>query len=992
MASISDILPTTTQQQIIFELCTDNTGSMGQACTASKTSASEIRALTSLAMGCPSVKFGVVGDYDKSTPNFEIGGCVTTPPDADNDTFNDFLEKHMKPCGGGGAPEAYITYLNRMLCSELVPNVLFLFLDALPHGYEGRLDNEGNLELAYITANGMSQDWNVVCDTVKSRGIHVVTFLTANSQKLRECYTKLGDVVVVQSNRSEVITKTMLSVFYGLVGQSQNDDITYYYLDQGSKIVSRTKIEPLCQVDFMRKFQTADIGFVIETFRRLINPTISQSIMCLTTNPILGKYWRAICGKYRFVDDGRFETQCKEIMDKLSQCSARLTGTDAITFKKWIDESHNDSPIIHNKIKSAYDGCPTFIIPQEMKASLSLDDILALGRDGKFFEVSKVIATIQLTKDVQDLSESEDESPNFLPITLSNKDLFSLIGNLLSPGLILPMATSLMIAILSLNNRFLGERAFAFLMEHKGAWIKWDQDQTGEQLFPAFWSVNFFQLLKLVPEPLLTTQEQEFRDHFLTVMRVTRNHDAKLQIVCPYMSQKLPSDVTWKQFCDPANGGCGHERCFTTFPGDSQVCGICISLQDPAIKKEAENYRHKTDAREICEKNKDTHWAQCWTCKSNYSVTTIDQLKVRAKCHDCRFGNKPQIVECVECLGKYLSPGGSAILAMRRYMSSLHESPELQERLALADSNGDFICPRCLVHPDTMKMEVDVKISALIDENPNLQTIIPFTPYATLVDKKTKLWKRVLQVKYEPKEMTIDKLKYNGFTIHTPEMVAKSTVDTLLNHDGFASCGMCASDVPVREMVPWCGYCPNHGCRRCIDAVYGQFKMGTVVSQSIVSCPFCKSAPKYNVVRNMQLRHVRNLRPTRQNKGEICTWEPREIYASCIRCLCIKPALSRECAQEVPRLDNWICTDCVSAQPVSTDKVSEIAGKHCPQCDAFTEHIGGCHHMSCPCGSHWCWVCRGQFTSEEIYDHMAGCGGIFPRNAGDDDDYDDYDY
>lgn len=51
--------------------------------------------------------------------------------------------------------------------------------------------------------------------------------------------------------------------------------------------------------------------------------------------------------------------------------------------------------------------------------------------------------------------------------------------------------------------------------------------------------------------------------------------------------------------------------------------------------------------------------------------------------------------------------------------------------------------------------------------------------------------------------------------------------------------------------------------------------------------------------------------------------------------------------------------------------------KRCPTCQAMTEKIEGCNHMTCRCGSHWCWVCRRAFPMGTIYTHMAEShGGI----------------
>ena len=981
----------------------DNTGSMEKALEAVPQSAIEISALISLAMGCNSLKLGVVGDYDRKTPDNQKGGCVTIPRNADNDTINYFVDKYMRPYGGGRIPEAYITSLHLMLQSGDVPQVLFWILDALPHGYKGAaLDDEGKLEKKFLDQRRLSQDWDVVCDLVKEAGVTVFTFSTVHNQSLCECYTKLGYYIPISSNTTAVITRTVMSVFNALIGQSQDDNgITYHYQESGRMDIRTCRqIEPLCKIDFIRQLSTIDPEFVINTFLNLLDPLNPHSVMCLTTNQILGKYWRTICGKYHIIEDRKYSEQCKAVMDKFSLCQNRLNPVDCYALKKWNEESHNDSPIIHEMIKKVYvEGDDVAIIPQEMLGSLSLDDVLSLGRECEFAGVSKVIAAIQITNTPQLLPESEDEAPRFIPMKLINKQFFSLIGNLLSPGVILPRTASMMIAVLSLNNKFLKKRAKQFLKNNKGKWIDWsliDEGGAKKQKSPAFWPVNFFRLVNKLPEELLTPEEHLFRDKFLSISRIVCNHDAVVSIKCPLMSDKLRQDVTWKRLCI----GCNHKRCFTTFPGNSDFCGICISLRNKSIQTQAKNYGYKTDPKEIAEQVSGTHWTQCFICKGNYGITATNQLKVRAKCHFCRLGQEPECVQCIQCLGHYLSPGGSAFRAMHEQIESLQKLPQFEDQLKQLTNvaSGEFLCPRCIDHPDTMTTEVEVKISTLLEENQQLKKCIPYTPYDTLVNSKEKLWMRVLKVaSSEAESISRMNFTFNKFAIHDHDSVGEKVVDTLFNHCGIATCDMCVSEVSIANLTKWCGHCQNRACKSCINAVYGQFEVGKVVQQCNVSCPFCKSPPKFEVISNLEIRHMRNLRPTNRNRGVICQWDPQTIYAACGQCLCIKPALARECARASPTLVDWICEDCTQANQIPSilgDAKDAPETKQCPKCDVSIQRTGGCNHITCQCGTHWCWVCgsdnqRGiPFNSHSIYDHMSHCGGIFPGDVdGDDDDY-----
>lgn len=53
--------------------------------------------------------------------------------------------------------------------------------------------------------------------------------------------------------------------------------------------------------------------------------------------------------------------------------------------------------------------------------------------------------------------------------------------------------------------------------------------------------------------------------------------------------------------------------------------------------------------------------------------------------------------------------------------------------------------------------------------------------------------------------------------------------------------------------------------------------------------------------------------------------------------------------------------------------------KRCPKCKRYMQKNGGCNHIFCPCGCHWCYVCGESFpTSDKCYRHLINIhGGYF---------------
>lgn len=51
----------------------------------------------------------------------------------------------------------------------------------------------------------------------------------------------------------------------------------------------------------------------------------------------------------------------------------------------------------------------------------------------------------------------------------------------------------------------------------------------------------------------------------------------------------------------------------------------------------------------------------------------------------------------------------------------------------------------------------------------------------------------------------------------------------------------------------------------------------------------------------------------------------------------------------------------------------------CPKCKTPTYKDGGCNHITCPCGCHWCYKCGEGFgCASKCYEHLSHVhGGCF---------------
>jgi len=51
--------------------------------------------------------------------------------------------------------------------------------------------------------------------------------------------------------------------------------------------------------------------------------------------------------------------------------------------------------------------------------------------------------------------------------------------------------------------------------------------------------------------------------------------------------------------------------------------------------------------------------------------------------------------------------------------------------------------------------------------------------------------------------------------------------------------------------------------------------------------------------------------------------------------------------------------------------------KSCPQCNNGVEKDEGCNHITCRCGSHWCWKCVTILDPNNLPQHFTEKHPIF---------------
>jgi hypothetical protein len=192
---------------------------------------------------------------------------------------------------------------------------------------------------------------------------------------------------------------------------------------------------------------------------------------------------------------------------------------------------------------------------------------------------------------------------------------------------------------------------------------------------------------------------------------------------------------------------------------------------------------------------------------------------------------------------------------------------------------------------------------------------------------------------------------------------ARSWVSTGTIQHG--ECQICFDEFKRSLLIPLCGSgkCRAHACIECAKSWYTQPKPGHNVKLTNLLCPYCKQVPKGTILKRCGGRQLLYIRGA--------TMDPKFHHAWCVKCYKIKKHVEKICAQEPPKVDNFVCEDC-------DDSVIATMSTPCPSCNAPTIKSSGCNHIECVCGAHWCYECGDEFDEDEIYDHMdEEHGGIY---------------
>ncbi|KAE8317126.1 hypothetical protein BDV41DRAFT_526817 [Aspergillus transmontanensis] len=410
---------------------------------------------------------------------------------------------------------------------------------------------------------------------------------------------------------------------------------------------------------------------------------------------------------------------------------------------------------------------------------------------------------------------------------------------------------------------------------------------------------------------------------------------------------------------------CQYPRSVTMMGRDEQ-CGMCLSGFPEAYGA----------TKEDTEQTPMT-WVECYTptCRAQYVVYDVGELRVRPKCHYCRARNasKPTkdaqhplhdapCVECHRCLSRIIWP-----------------EPYRPANV----SEADFVCPACTAGRQTVVNE-ETSAEQLAGENTlswliedSLQPDGHVFSNRSVYDTVSTVGPDNFVSRITLFPVSNPHLTVRGKLIQNSQTIISELQSFVSRHrSARAACSLCFSNFHPTALSSACGRqgCQERICKDCLSHWYGLNTAGRMINTAALACPFCRRFPSAKTLakHDMGIHAVAHLQAAIEDRG---TW----IYAWCQACATAKPYLERVCAQGTPaEVTSWCCEDCFIPQNNHGSVPQNSRARLCPGCGVMTEKISGCGHIECEvegCLTHWCYFCGDKFEEDAIYTHMNEAHG-----------------
>ncbi|KAJ7645060.1 hypothetical protein DFH06DRAFT_1333358 [Mycena polygramma] len=689
---------------------------------------------------------------------------------------------------------------------------------------------------------------------------------------------------------------------------------------------------PLCaseaqSFDPGKRFAIPSEGAYRDLVYESLTSIIRTNVASLTYNPVFGQLWRAVCKD----TDSRKTTLVNlfsEVVGKVADAAEKAA------LRQWLEDSFDQTEEIERIIEQHCANGPTQMVYLDFDADVHLTrtELLEVSRScyaGVLKKIARVFTHLKLVEPGVTLAPLQRS----IPLTLPPRDFYRLLPHLIVPGTLYPRRAAALTAVISLITAvpFLAESATALLATTKGKWLDLD--------VPENISFDCARFLLCAPEGVvLSKQEKRVYEAMRRYKLIELNLDAPVEVRVPWTPKKSrgPGDV--KAEC---------KRCLvrrsTTIMSHERagLCGFCVDGEELAARTITETFPG-VDEAESC-------WVECSSkdCRAQYVVENVPALKIRPRCYYCRNHIDCPWLECSVCTNRVIVPR------------------------AFRPAAGKYTCPGCANPAWDDKSIATEETTVRVLNRENGVAWLGFSHSNPIFDGKSsfKLMQAFGQGVFGHASLNPAPRLLLG------QKVLRDTAKTLAQIESrvgsgevvLASCALCFEEMPASKLVAACG---RTGCTQrvddgCLKEWYGQNAPGNLLNMMQFTCPFCRRKPTVKTL-------SRYNRPAVVLAGMQDAMDNRRfLYAWCILCGSAQEAYERTaCTEEaVPPIIDFKCESCRRSP-----KARVVV---CPNADCgyAIEKTDGCNHITCVCGTHFCFACGDEFTPDTIYEHMSEVHG-----------------
>lgn len=904
-----------------FDLCivTDYTSSMSSYLKSLKQCITEFIPTFKLLIGKENVdRMGVFGYGDYCDPTVTMwSGWKQAAKD-----LVPFVSS-LEPYGGGDVPEAAKTAAWELSKVIEKRTVVIWYTDAPPHT-SFSTSNAANIEREKSVL-GADFDWTKVCHRLAEKDASVWVLLPFTNDNTISLYTYMsavtgGRMLVLKNTSTQVIGETTIGIVLSIMGHKcVFNNVWERYFKMDIKAFANEK--DLLRVSSATKDLEVSVAedanlTLIKSFES--DQEFKSKVYDVFEEIITPALIKSVT--YNPVFGGLWRAICKDKQDPRKKALLNSMSSIINSLKG------EDKDLMQTFIKNSYNQEDEIVdIIESCGQEAQYPAVRFNGVLDKTFDISEMM---ELTRScspssLRKLSEyvrmfeivdaPQTDKERTIPLALSDKDLFSCLPHLILKGTMFSLRPAIV---------------FAMLIAYTGARSLYDRavrfllENKGKWLVadqPENFAFEFikFALKVQAKVDFLTEEEHDNFKSLYWIGGLKINQDTVLNIKTPFTSNKtLRRD--YKRKCPK----CDTMRSFTLLD-EHGVCGICLSFPGES-------------AAYPCVDKERSVMCECRTCMAHYAVENVADLNVEPKCHFCRNENKvAPFVSCDKCSNKYVCC------------------------IDIKEGANSWICPVCDDGCTPAPQETQLTLYEYFAHNGNeIEKVFDarslWVVYDCLMERRVKM----PSLEYAPTHKKKPILNLDELKTRVESWVGSGRAER-------GTCQLCFEEKHKRSLHFMCDRkrCSAQACQECLTSWYGQVQPGRILNATNLNCPYCRCRPSTRVIKKFN-NAICSLK-------EYPKWDSAWHYAWCVRCNKAKQYMERVCAatiETVHATKEFVCEDCTTAP-------SKF--KHCPECGVAVEKTSGCDHITCACGTHWCFECGIKSTYDDIYKHMHEAHGGF---------------